>query len=562
MTPATKTRKRQKAKGKRRRRKSRRPSWRREWVRSERDERAVAAGYTFDLKAAEHVRQFFVQFLRHSKGQWAGQPFELLDWQWREVVGPLFGWRRPDGLRRYRQAYVEVPKKNGKSTLCAGIALYLLAADGEPGAEVYSAAADRDQAGLIYDEAANMTEASPHLGGRAIVRRSTKTIAWPLTQSFYKALSADTPTKEGLNIHGLLFDELHAQRTRRLWDTLRYGIAARRQPMIVAITTAGWDRETICWEQHEYAEQVAEGVIEDPSFLPVLYGADPEEDDWTRAETWRRVNPSLGVTITEASMAADCAEARASPRKENAFKRRRLNIWTEQAERWLRLEDWDAGAVERLPDLAGRPCFAGLDLSSTTDLTAFVLLFPPKAEGEPWWLVPEFWVPGERAPEREDRDKVPYRTWGQQGYIHLTPGPVVDYGRVRARIGELGETYRIVEIAIDRWNATQLMGDLEADGFTMVPFGQGYASMSAPSKELETLVVARRIGHDGHPVMRWCVRNAATEEDAAENLKPSKKRSSERIDGIVAAVMALGRAMVTDEGRLESVYERRGVLRV
>jgi len=541
-------------------RRARREDWA-GWVRSEADHRALEAGHWFDAAAAERVREFFRKFLRHSKGEWAGKPFELLPWQWEDVVAPLFGWKRPDGLRRFRKAYIEIPKKNGKSTLAAGLALYLLVADGEPGAEIYSAAADRDQASIVFNEAALMVRASPGLKGRALVTDSRKQIGWPLSNSYYKALSADVPTKEGLNWHGLLFDELHAQRTRRLWDALMYGGIARRQPLSVAITTAGYDRESICYEQHEYARRVTEGQVRDLSFLPVLYAAGAK-DDWTKSKAWRKANPSMGVIFSEASLARDCQEARESPRKENAFRQRRLNQWTEQAERWLVMEKWDAcGGEADAGALAGRPCYAGLDLSSTTDLTALVLLFPPAEEEKGWSVLAFFWAPETGARKREDRDGVPYLTWAKEGLVELTPGEIVDYDRIRTRINALGERYKICEIALDRWNATQLATQLDGDGFTVVPFGQGYASMSGPSKELEKRILAGELAHGGNPVMRWMAANAAVERDAADNIKPSKKKSTERIDGIVALVMATGREMVQGAGEdKKSIYEERGVL--
>jgi phage terminase large subunit-like protein len=362
-----------------------------EWIRSPRDEKAVLEGCRFDIRAAERVRTFFTKFLRHSKGQWAGQPFALLDWQWREVVAPLFGWKRADGTRRYRRAYIEVPKKNGKSALFSGLSLYLLAADGEPGAEVYSAAVDRDQASIVFNEAANMVEVSPQLSSRLNVVRSMKRIVMPRSRSFYKALSADVPAKEGLNAHAVLIDELHAQKTRLLWDTLRYTGAARRQPLHLSITTAGFDHHSICWEQHDYAEKVLDGTIEDSSFLPFIAAAGAE-DDWTSPEVWRKANPSFAVTINPEQFAEDCREAQESPAKENSFRRYRLNQWTEQEVRWLNMEKWDACATP-LGDLGRRPCYAGLDLSSTTDITALVLVFPNEDRYD---VLPLFWV---RAPE-------------------------------------------------------------------------------------------------------------------------------------------------------------------
>ena len=524
---------------------------------SEMDELAVKDGCWFDLAAAEHVREFFREFLCHSKGEWAGQPFELLPWQWDDVVKPLFGWKRADGTRRYRKAYIEVPKKNGKSTLAAGLSLYLLIADGEVGAEVYSAGADREQAGIIYREAASMDRASKELADHVDPIDSTKRLAFPRTGSFYRALSRESGSNEGLNIHGLAFDELHAQKNRDLWDTLTYGGASRRQSLAFAITTAGFDRHSICWEQREYAEQVLDGRIPDWTFFPYIAAA-ADDDDWTDPAVWAKANPSMGVTVKQEELAEACREAQASPRKENSFKRYRLNIWTEQDVRFLQMSEWDACAGDIDPEsLLGRPCYAGLDLASTRDLNAFVLFFPDDDNA----VLPFFWTPEDTARERERRDKVPYLTWAKAGLIELTPGNVTDYDRIRVRVNEIGEQYDIQEIPIDRWNSLQLQTQLDDDGFTVIPFGQGMVSMSAPTKEFERLVLAHRLAHGGHPVLRWMAGNVSVKQDAAGNLKPDKEKSTEKIDGIVALIMAIGRSMVRKEGS-GNVYDERGLLSV
>lgn len=523
------------------------------WIRTPADELAVENGCWFDIDAAERVRHFFRRFLRHSKGQWADKPFELLDWQWQDVVAPLFGWKRTDGTRRYRRGYVEVPKKNGKSTLFAGLSLYLLTCDSEPGAEIYSAAVDRDQASIVFNEGANMVDRSPHLTSRLSVIRSTKRIVDHRSRSLYRALSADVPAKEGINAHAVLIDELHAQRTRDLWDTLRYAGASRRQPLHLSITTAGFDRHSICYEQHDYALKVLDGTVKDAAFFAYIAAAG-NKDDWTAPEVWRKANPSFGVTIDAEQFAEDCREAQESPAKENSFRRYRLNQWTEQDVRWMSMQKWDACADE-VGDLSGRTCFAGLDLSSTTDVSALVLVFP---NDDGYSVLPFFWVPEEGARQRERRDRVPYGDWVREEFMEATPGEVVDYDRIRNRINELGKQYYISQVAIDRWNATQLATQLAGDGFEMIAFGQGYASMSAPTKKLEEVVLARRLRHGGHPVLRWMAGNVSIEQDAADNWKPSKKKSCERIDGIVALVMGLDLAAREDNSR--SIYETPGSL--
>ncbi|MBE3118850.1 MAG: terminase large subunit [Candidatus Atribacteria bacterium] len=534
----------------------------REWVVSEADERAVSAGCYFDLAAAERVRQFFRRFLHHSKGRWAGEPFELLDWQWQRCIGPIFGWKLESGLRRVRTVYEEVAKKNGKSTKLAGLGLYGLMGDGEPGAEVYVAASDRKQASIIYTEAERMVKASPDLKSRLIVVSSQKRISFPAENGILEAVSADAYRLEGLNASMILFDELHAQPNSNLWDTLRYSGLTRLQPLTIAITTAGYDRTSICYEQRRYAEDVRDGAIEDISFLPIIFAADPD-DDWTKESTWRKANPSLGETITVQTFEADCREAQAEPRKENTFKRYRLNIWTEQASRWLSMEAWEQcdGAV-RLASLRGRPCFGGLDLSSTGDTTAFVLAFPPE-EDEEWAVLPFFWIPAASLERRSRASGVPFADWASAGYVEETAGTVVDYTRIRAKVVELCSLYAVQTVAFDPYNATMLTQMLaNDDGIPMAQFRQGFLSMNAPAKELEKLVLSGQLAHGGNPVLRWMASNVAVRTDPAGNIKPDKENSGDKIDGIVALVMAIGAATMGIEGPKASIYETRGLVTV
>ena len=509
-----------------------------------------------DDRAAEAAVRFFERVIRHTKGQWAGQPFALQPWQRDDIIRPLFGQKRADGSRRYRRAYIEIPRKQGKSTIASGIALLLLLADGEPGAEIYSAAADRSQAAIVFEQAKQFVEGSPLLLRELRVYRNH--ISAPRTNSVYRVLSADAFTKHGLNGHGIVFDELHAQPNRELWDVLATSMGARRQPLMVAITTAGYDRNSICWEQHEHARR----VIDDPAFDPEYFGyiaAADTDDDWTSPATWRKANPSLGVTVTEDYLAGECARAIASPAYQNTFRRLYLNQWTQQESRWIDMAAWDACDAP-LPDLAGRTCFAGLDLATTTDIAAMVLAFPPEAEDEPMWLLPFFWIPEDAMIERERRDRVPYSTWVRQGLVVATPGNVIDYTYIRAQINEMAERYDLREIAIDPWNATQLSVELQGDGLVVVEMRQGFASMSAPSKELLRRVLGRQIAHGGNPVLRWMADNVAARQDPAGNVKPDKARSTGRIDGIVASVMALARATLHDPEAGRSVYEDRGVI--
>jgi phage terminase large subunit-like protein len=526
-----------------------RPTVPKRLMRGPADIQAVEEGCWYSKELADHAVAFFNNFLSHSKGEWAGKSFELLDWQEWDVVRPLFGWVRKDGTRRFRRAYIEVPKKNGKSTLSSGIALYLLHADGEHGAEVYSAAADRDQAAIVFNEAANMVKASAALKESLVITDSKKTITDPDTASVYKALSADAPTKEGLNIHGLIFDELHAQPNRVLWDTLKYGGAARRQPLFVSITTAGSDRNGICYEQHKYTKRVLEGGVRDTQFFGIIFAAE-EGDDWEDPATWRKANPSFGITIKEDQFKADFLEAKETVGSQNSFRRYRLNQWVQQEVRWLDMAQWRL-CVKPVPELKRQDLFfGGLDMASTQDITAFVQLFYDKD----FYIRPHFFIPEDQLRRRVEKDRVPYDVWQRQGFLTVTRGNMVDEDHVVETILKLCALNKCREIAYDRWNASHVVTRLQDEGLTMVPVGQGFASMSYPSKELEKKVIGASINHAGNPVLEWMAGNTATETDAAENIKPSKKMSRERIDGMVATIMAFNRYLVHNNPK-KSKYE-------
>lgn len=512
--------------------------------------------YYFDEHAADKAVAFLETHIRHTKGEKAGQLFVLEDWQRDNIIRPLFGWKRKsDGLRKYRTCYIEIPRKNGKSTLCAGLANLLLFADGENGAEVYSAAGDRGQAGIVFDVAKHMVLQDPELSKRGKTYRSS--ITYEAKGSKYQALSADADTKHGFNSHGVVFDELHTQPDRELWDVLTTSVGARRQPLIIAITTAGYDRNSICWEIHDYAVKVRDGIIEDETFLPVLYFAD-EEDDWLSEETWKKANPAYGTIIKEDYFKQQAEKARTMPSYENTFKRLHLNMWTRSESRWISDEDWmvcDKGVpnMEKLKEL---PCYGGLDLASTRDITAFVLIFP---DGDLVHVLPFFFIPEDNAYKRTDRDGVDYLKWINQGHVISTQGNVTDYEVVRKKINELADIYQIKSIAFDRWNSSQLVSNLVDDGANMKPFGQGYASMSAPVKALETKILSGNLNHWGNPVMRWMASNIQIEESAAGDIKFNKKKSKEKIDGMVGLAMAMGQ-WIGDKKGSYSIYESRGII--
>ena len=512
------------------------------------DPKETAGDCIFNQEDADRAIGFFRDCLTHVKGELAGQPFILEKWQ-EDIIGAMFGWKTPDGkLRRYKTGYIEIPRKNGKSTLGAGIALYMLFADGEAGAEIYSCAAEREQASIVFDVAAQMVANEP------ILRSNSKTFRKAIAKgaSSYKVLSADAYTKHGLNTSCCIMDELHAQPNRELWDVMATSTGARTQPLTVAITTAGYDKNSICYEVRDYAQKVRDGIIKDESFLPVIYSADLK-DDFKCPKTWAKANPCLGVSIRQDYLEREAMKAAELPSYENTFRRLHLNQWTEQDIRWLPMDRWDE--AEGFKEFEDRPCYAGLDLASTTDITALVLVCPD--ENGCFDVKPFFWIPSENAIRRERKDKVPYTTWIKQDYIKVTEGDVVDYDQIRMDILEISEKYNIKEIAVDRWNATQIVTQLDGEGLNMVMFGQGYRSMSAPSKHLEALVMSRKLRHGDNPVMNWMASNVSIESDPAANIKPSKRKSTEKIDGIVAAVMGLARAGAALEDG-QSVYEDKG----
>nr|WP_207742042.1 terminase TerL endonuclease subunit [[Clostridium] symbiosum] len=498
--------------------------------------------------------------MKHTKGRWRGQPFELLPWQ-EKIIRDVFGTVKENGYRQYNTAYVEIPKKNGKSELAAGVALYMTCGDNEWGAEVYGCASDRQQASIVFDVAVDMVDQCPALKKRVKPVMSVKRLVYQPTNSFYQVLSAEAYTKHGLNVHAVIFDELHSQPNRELFDVMTKGSGdARTQPLFFLITTAGTNRHSVCFEQHQKAEDIILGRKIDDTFYPVIYGAS-DEDDWTSEKVWYDANPSLGYTIDIEKVRNACMSAMDNPAEENIFRQLRLNQWVKQSTRWMQMEKWDAcGFPVDERELLGRECFGGLDLSSTTDITALVLVFPPRAENEKYILLPYFWIPEENMRLRVRRDHVPYDVWEQQGFLKTTEGNVIHYGFIERFIEELGTRYNIREIAFDRWGAVQMVQNLEGFGFTVVPFGQGFKDMSPPSKELMKLTLEQRLAHGGHPVLRWMMDNIFVRTDPAGNIKPDKEKSTEKIDGAVATVMALDRAVRNEVNRGGSVYDDRGIL--
>ena len=496
----------------------------------------------YDAEKADRAVRF-IENLKHTKGRWAGKRFWLLPWQ-EQIIRDVFGIVDAHGNRQFRTAYVEIPKKNGKSELAAAVALYLLYADNEPSAEVYGAAADRQQASIVFDVARQMVDMTPALVKRSKIMAAGKRIVNYSNGGYYQVLSAEVGTKHGLNVSGLVFDELHSQPNRQLYDVLTKGSGdAREQPLYFLITTAGTDRESICYEVHMKALDLLKGTKIDPSFYPVVYGL-ADDQDWNDEANWYQANPSLGYTIKIDRVRDAYKDALENPAEENVFRQLRLDQWVGSSVAWIPEHVYDKGDIPiDFEKLKGRDCYAGLDLSSTTDITAFVMVFPPEVEGENYIVLPHFWLPRETLQLRVRRDHVPYDVWEKQGLFHITEGNVVDYNFVRKTINELGQEYHICEIGVDRWNATQLINDLDGDGFVMVPIGMGFKDMSPGMKELYKLLLEGKITHGGNPILRWMAGNVVAEIDAAENIKPSKKKATEKIDGIVALIMGLDRCI-------------------
>ena len=513
----------------------------------------------YDKDAADYA-VMFIESLCHTKGTWAGKPFELIDWQ-EQIIRDLFGVLKPNGYRQFNTAYIEIPKKQGKSELAAAVALLLLCGDGEERAEVYGCAADRNQAKIVFDVAVDMVRFCPALSKRVKILESQKKITYLPTNSSYQVLSADVANKHGFNTHGVIFDELHTQPNRKLFDVMLQGSGdARMQPLYFLITTAGNDTNSICYEVHQKAIDIAEGRKVDPTFYSIIYGA-AEDEDWTDPEVWKKANPSLGITVGIDKVKAACESAQQNPGEENAFRQLRLNQWVKQSVRWMPMEKWDACAFTvSEDDLEGRICYGGLDLSSTTDITAFVLVFPPMDEEDKYYILPYFWIPEETLDLRVRRDHVPYDLWERQGTLMTTEGNVVHYGYIEKFIERLGEKFNIREIAFDRWGAVQMVQNLEGMGFTVVPFGQGFKDMSPPTKELMKLVLEEKIAHGGHPVLRWMMDNIYIRTDPAGNIKADKEKSTEKIDGAIATIMGLDRAIRCGNDTGASVYDSRGLL--
>lgn len=530
-------------------RKAKREGWA-EWIVSEHDERAVLNGCYFDVDGAEHVRDFFRMFLRHSKGKWAGQAFKIADWQWRDFIGPVFGWMRADGLRRVRKCYGEVPKKNGKSTLGSGVGLYLLCGDNEPGAEIYSVATKRDQAAIVWREAMSMCRSSKALLTHLRLNASTHVITHPKTESRYAALASDSAGTEGLNIHGLIVDELHAWKDRAYWDTLRYGCAARTQPLVCIFTTAGvFDKESLGWQEHSYALRWLAGEVEDQEYRAFVYAA-AEDDDPFDPEVHRKANPSYEITIDPTEIAKAAADAKEKPSEYYGFLRYRLDRWTEAVNSWLDLVSWDAcGDAQDEAQWHGRKATGGLDLASLIDLTAWMVLLHPTDEDPKYRLLSRYWVPRAGATQRAKKDQIKYLEWARHGHLTLTDGSETYFGGIVEQIKADRQNFAFAEASInaDPWNLAGIRQVVDPESLYIIECPQNFQHLSAATKKMEAMVLGQTFFHDDNPITRWCMSNVGLLTDTNGNVRISKKHSTEKVDGAAGAVMAVAGVLDVQE---------------
>ena len=510
--------------------------------------------FYFDEETADNAIKFF-SFLRHFKGEWRGVPFELEPWQ-KFIVGCVFGWKRADGTRRFRIVYIEVPRKNGKSTLAAGVGLNLFIADSEPGAEIYSAATSRDQAKITHDIATQMVKASPPLRNRIKVFRNNLSVEETISK--YEPLSADYNTMDGLNVHAAIIDELHAHKSRGVWDVLDTATGSRRQPLIFAITTAGTNQEGICYEQRGYTLEVLKETVDDDSLFGYVATLD-EGDDWQDEKVWGKANPNLGVSVKLDDLRRKAKRAKQVPGLVNPFLNKHLNVWTQQTDRWLSLEVWDqnAGIVDE-EKMRGRKCYGGLDLASNQDLTAWVLVFPREDDVEKMDILCRFWCPEVRLHDAQNRYQSQYQVWARQGFLRTTPGDATDYAFIKQQILDDAKKFNLVEYNYDAYfQGHQLNQEIADEGLTPIPMSQGIKPIATPTRELERRLLRRKLRHGGNPVLRWMADNVSVRQDANGNIRPTKADSQGKIDGIVALIMAIDRAMRHEK---VSVYEERGVL--
>lgn len=515
-------------------------------------DRALDMGRYFDKKAAMRAIRF-IEKLKHTKGEWAGQRFRLEPWQ-QFVLWNIFGWKNADGTRRFRYAYIEIARKNGKTALSAGIGLYMLFADGESRPEVYSAATVKDQAKICFSDAVEIVKATDLKNYLTPYRNS---IVYELKGGTMKPLSSDYGTHDGLNPSCGIIDEFHAHKDSGMFDVIKSAFGARRQPLMFIITTAGFDKSGVCYAYRENVIKVLRGVNEDDSLFGIIYTLD-DKSEWDDPKMWIKANPNLGVSLSADYLADQVKDAKNRPEAVRNVMTKNVDLWVDAERTWILDDAWQKCIGTTDPaDLKGCACWGGLDLSNVSDITAYVLLFH---ENDRFQLLPHFWIPEEKMLEKIRKENINYDKWAAEGYVTVTPGNVIDYDFVKADILRIVADYDLRTSAYDRWNSSQAIIDLQNEGMECNPFGQGYGSMSAPTKEFEKLVLTGKIEHFGNPVLRWMLASTLVKTDPAGNIKPDKEKSTQKIDGIVAAIMALGEWMTAQTNDESNPYENRGLL--
>lgn len=524
-------------------------------------ETAKDRGLYFDEAKAWHAIEFF-QFIRHWKGSFAGKTFQLSPFQ-HFIVWNLFGWTWEEtGLRRFQTNYTEIPRKNGKTSFAAGIALYMLFADGEPGAEVYSAATKKDQAKLSFTDAKKYVQKSPDLKKRAICY--TNNINIPSMDAKFEPLGADSDTMDGLNVHCAIIDELHAHKSAGVVDIISTATPARDQPLIFEITTAGQNRHSVCFEHREYSINVLMGKegFEDDTWFSMIFCLDDKED-WKDPESWFLANPNLGISLKAEYLRKEFRKALVMKSYQNTFLRLHMGIWTDVGESWIEDAKWQSCASEfdLLERLKGKKCFGGLDLAKNDDINALSLFFPMEEGMGNHFLLTFLWCPEETIKTVSEDKMTPYEKWAESGHLIETPGNVRDDDMIIANILDFGSRFEIQSIAYDPWGATNIAAKLQEREIEMSEFRQGFKTMSPPTKEFAKLVIGKKIEHSGNPVMRWMMGNIVVVMDSSENIKIDKKKSGRKVDGPVSAVMAIGEWM-TANPPTENPYEDRGVISI
>ena len=514
-------------------------------------ENALDKGWYFDRKAA--IRAIgFIEKLKHTKGKWAGQRFKLESWQ-QFILWNIFGWMKADGTRRFRYVYVEIARKNGKTALSAGIGLYMLFADGEARPEVYSAATVKDQARICFSDAVEIVKKTDLKNYLSPYRNS---IVYELKGGTMKPLSSDYGTHDGLNPSCGIIDEFHAHKDSGMFDVIKSAFGARRQPLMFIITTAGFNKNGACYAYRSNVIKILQGINEDDSLFGIIYTLDSKEE-WDNPKMWIKSNPNLGVSVFPEYLADQVNDAKNRPEAVRNVMTKNVNLWVDAEKTWILDDMWQKciGTTD-IKSLRGCKCWGGLDLSNVSDITAFVLLFH---ENEKFQLLPFFWIPEDKMLEKIRKENINYDKWSSLGFVKVTAGNVLDYDFVKADILQIAEIYDLQSTAYDRWNASQTIIDLQNEGMECSPFGQGYGSMGAPTKEFEKMVLTEKIEHFGNPVLRWMMASTVVKTDPAGNIKPDKEKSSQKIDGIVASIMALGEWMTAQAEEDNNPYNQRGM---